>query len=159
MKILELGQGEGQVARAYWPDAEIDLEPDFDKMGEYDVILSIHVLQRMQIFDVHAHLDYLHGCLREGGEMIVMVPDLLWAAQIIAHNEDVDKFLLTFLYGTQEEPVQCAFTMPLLRSAMDAAGLEVYEARTGQQMMAIGDEWKETRQLFVRARSPEAGDE
>lgn len=148
MRALELG-AKG-VANHYWPDAEIvyEIEPGMEPV---DVMLAIHILQTQRTQEVYDTLTYWRDLIKPGGQLMIMVPDLVWAAKIIAQREDIDSHLMAALYGTPDKPHQCGFSLPMLRAALSATGYQAREAHTGPYMIKVGEGMMQGQQLYVNA--------
>jgi len=151
--VLELGDSGGQVAPNFWPDANVYTE-DTGEVEEYDAVLLVHSLQEVPTERVEDTLAWVNSIMKPGGELYVMVPDLVWSAQQIVAQEDVNIYVMMSLFGGHGKTHQTAFTMPMLRTAVDNAGFHVREARTGPYVIQYDGNWQEGRQLYVKAVLP-----
>lgn len=146
MKVLDVGAGEAQMAKHYWPEAEIfsldadpathpDLLGDLFSIpapdGEYDRVLCSHVLEHVEYNRVVKACVEMGRVLAEDGELHVFVPSLEWAARQVL-SEKMSPITIMHLYGLQSTPWQyhkAGFTLILLRQVVTQAGLKVAAAQ------------------------------
>jgi SAM-dependent methyltransferase len=108
-----------------------DQAPPFEDES-YDIIVLDHLLpqaRRRQVGDI---LRLYRRALKPGGQIIIIVPSLEWACTKIATVDDPSIMTFMSIYGDDENPFLCGFTLLWLR-------LEV--ARSGFQVVAASGEW------------------
>lgn len=135
MKVLAIGSGSAQVARQFWPEAEIDITDIVPgkKRKDYDALIAYHVLGRVAIREGQAALKTWLECVVPGGEIQVYTPSLEWAAEQIL-SETPSPATIFHLFGTQtnqENFFVCAYTLRDLRTMLERAGVDVIHAREG----------------------------
>ena len=135
MKVLAIGDGADQVARQFWPEAQVDkteARPG-KKRTDYDAVVSYHVLPTISIHENLSAVKTWAECLRPGGELHLFTPSLEWAAEQVL-EETPSPALPVHLYGMQRGQGQfyvSGYTMRDLRYLCDRAGLAVKHARAG----------------------------
>ena len=118
-KILDIGSGESPYrgedgeGEAVTVDIREDVKPDYRAdirrlpfaTGSFDVVYSSHVLEHFSRDEVDAVLDEWIRVLKEDGELRLIVPSVLWAAQQLVNGmKDAGKLsddVLNVLYGAQ----------------------------------------------------------
>lgn len=178
VRVLQIGVGSLPVDPTAWPGAEIvrvDLDPETgaDQVGDpravedvgdgYDVVFTSHALQWVARTEVVKTLKHWAACLKPGGELHVIVPDLAWAADQIAADRSVDKLTLGVIFGTQHTEFafhRTGFTADLLRAALYAAGLETRACRLGPyRIRSVGADGQArelvARQIYAVAVKPD----
>jgi predicted SAM-dependent methyltransferase len=166
MKVLEIGAETKPQAQYVWKDAEIvyldinevkdipemegkrfilgdaiDLAKVLD--GEtFDGIFASHVLEHFPWWDIPRLLANWVTCLNPGGSIHIVVPSLEWAAKQIL-SETPSPALQGHLYSDMSTPYHIhvgGFTMRLLRTQLEKAGLAVGTATTAEyQIQAYGE--------------------
>lgn len=135
-KILDLNADE-----QYKPDIVADagdMPPEL--YGKLDGLLASHVLEHFSYWRTDKILEGWAKCLKEGGEIHILVPSLEWAARQIL-SEQPSPALYGQLYAgqtTQWDLHLTGFTMRKLRQIMQKAGLSVGTARTGVYHIRVG---------------------
>lgn len=135
MRVLAIGVGAAQVARQFWPEAEIDktgLIPG-GKRTDYDALIAYHALGRIAVRECGAALKSWLDCVKPGGEIQLYSPSLEWAAEQIL-SESPSPAAIFHLFGTQinqENFYVSAYTLRDLRTLCERAGLSVIHARAG----------------------------
>jgi len=139
MKVLALGDQVQAMARfgAAARGGEIDATPNG---GLYDVVFLGHSLQRVPRGAVAAEITDKAQYLRTGGELWVTVPSLEWAGKMVATKEEPDFAVYYSLYGLDNEPHSCGFTLYWLRIAVEAAGLFVTQAHAEPYILGINNQ-------------------
>jgi hypothetical protein len=139
-KILAIGEnGTKELAQELFQQEEIDIAatgPD-KKQKEYDALLSYMTLARVPFRKVDEVVKSWVDALKQGGEIVIFVPSLEWAAVQILSPERSPALIL-HLYGMQTKPSEfnsCAFTFLDLRSMCSLAGIAVTHASTGEYMI------------------------
>ena len=155
MRVLTLTNGgEGGAAQKLWPEAEsvwVDQIKDVgaghthdvreipEDLGKFDKVLAQDVLEYIPRPNMIPTLQHWAGFLKEGGELHVIVPDLLWAMQYVMELGDIDLVALREIYGDQDYPTRyrlMGFTLPFLRTLFEAAGVTPISARAGPRIIA-----------------------
>lgn len=149
VKILDVGSGsiEQCVAAVRFPDAEItrvdanpDNEPDVvadirelpeELHGVFDGVIASHVLEHVPWQKALVALNECVACLKPGGLMFVVVPDLEWACREIVLGR-APVAIVPFLFGGQGNQWsfhQNGFTISMMRELFMAAGLAVRQTK------------------------------
>jgi predicted SAM-dependent methyltransferase len=123
--------------------------------GQFDKIVCTHWLQRIHRFDVVGLLKHWREHLADDGELYVIVADLKWIADSIHAEWDASPVIMSAIFGFPGEEHRSAFTMSMLRNALDRAGFIAQESRTGPYMLGQAEDMVIARQLFVRATKSE----
>lgn len=138
MKILAIGDGAQGLARELYEQAEVEtttLRPGKGRTG-YDAVLSYMALPRVPFREVEAVASSWVEALRAGGEIVIFVPSLEWAAvQILTPDRERSPALILHLFGSQSRPADyysSGFTMMDLRSLCSRVGIAVTHASTGE---------------------------
>ena len=113
---------------------EADVHGDFRQLTYRDVdeILLSHVLEHLPWRHTQLVLNKLHGWLRDGGELLIEVPDMELITAEAMGNPD----WVRYLYGSQEhegEYHRSGFTIPILEQKLRTAGFmiaEIYSFRS-----------------------------
>ena len=173
MRILDLGCGHSDTSRRMWPDAEIvrvDNDPDVlpdvladvcglpGDLGQFDAILAAHILEHLPRTAAIPALKHWLEFLKPGGELHLMVPDLVWAAEELVRQR-ASVHVLMHIYGAQSDAHQehhFGYTMILLRDAIDRAGYIVKSAQTARYGIRYpaGTDPVVARMLYVVAVKP-----
>lgn len=167
MKVLEIGPNLKPQAQMIWPDAEIvtldidpELKPDIvadaahmpeELTGQFDAILASHVLEHFSYWNTGQVLAGWIECLKDGGELHVVVPSLEWAAREVL-SEKPSQALLPHLFAGQVNQWDlhwAAFTLRKLRADMERAGLNVKRAKTGPYHITVAGTVWEAEQHYV----------
>lgn len=143
MKILAIGEGAAGLARELYQQADVDtttLTPG-KKRADYDVILSYMALPRVPFRKLEDVAKSWLEALKAGGEIVIFVPSLEWAAvQILTPDRERNPALILHLFGSQTKPgdfYSSGFTMMDLRALCSRVGIAVTHASTGEY--AIGE--------------------
>lgn len=160
LMVLDLGAGTAGVAAQLFPDATVitvDMapvtEPDIladvcnlpDELeGKFDVVVASHILEHLPRLEVGAALAHWAACLKMGGRLQLMVPDLGWAAkQLMRAQGVVEAGILLHIYGDQGNEWgfhRCGFTALLLRALLQQAGLWVERLESLPYQIVTTDE-------------------
>lgn len=153
MQILEVGL---PAAERQWPEAEITRAENPQQLSaHYDLIICTHWLQTVSRFDVIDLLKHWHEHLTPNGELYVIVTDLKWIAESIDEEWDANPQVMSALFGSRGEEHRSAYTMSMLRDALNRAGYVTQDARTGPFTIGQGEDTIIARQLFARATKSE----
>lgn len=176
MRVLEIGANVLAKAHLAFPDAEVDYLEAFEDAprdpvmdgkkviigdaryltaalngNKYDAILASHVLEHCVWWDVDRVLSEWADCLTDDGALHIIVPSLEWAARQIL-SEKPSKATLPHLYSDWASPWNIhgtGFTMRLLRSKLERAGLAVVTARTVPYKLTVGDQILEADEHYA----------
>lgn len=150
MEVLEIGGNIRPQAHIVFPDAKIvtldvdaDLQPDIvadagnmpkELKGRFDAIFASHVLEH---FPYRQEINVLQGwldCLKDGGELHIVVPSAEWAAREVLSEKPSPALHGHMLAGqiNQWDIHLNIFTMRKLRALFEVLGLSVFRARTGE---------------------------
>jgi hypothetical protein len=126
MKILAVGENAKEFAKDIFPDADIHTssknKEDFDSVLSYMCLQTVHYPHAFQTVKGWA------DCLKQGGELTLMVPSLEWAAVQILSKER-SPVLMTHLFGNDNKS---GYTMIDLRAMCSMADIAVTHAATGE---------------------------
>jgi len=136
MKILAVGTDAAGVARELFGEGEIESTPLLPgkKRTDFDALLSYMVLPKVSYREADAALKAWLEALKPGGEMVVFVPSLEWAARQVFTTPRSPAFL-PHLFGLHDKPNEhfvSGYTLLDLRSFCFRAGLAVTHASTGE---------------------------
>ena len=156
--VLEIGgqpKPQAQYVEA-WKTAKIihlnvdkELKPDVladasdmppELYGKLDGLLASHVLEHFSYWKTDKVLEGWIKCLKEGGEIHILVPSLEWAAREIL-SERPSPAVYAQLYAgqiNQWDVHLTGFTMRKLRQLMEKLGISVNTARTGVYHLNVG---------------------
>lgn len=156
-KVLELCAGEG-TAKDLWKDAEITswdfTSPIPESMfNTFDIVFSNNVLQRGS-YHIAPSLITLYGaCVKEGGEIHLVVPSLEWAAREVL-SEKPSPVCMIMLWGGQggDGSVHMSgHTMRGLRAHFEKVGLFVVTAKTQEYTLQVNGKEYQTEQHYICA--------
>lgn len=99
----------------------------------FDGILASHVLEHFSYWKTEEVLRGWVDCLKDGGELHVLVPSLEWAArEVLSERPSPAVYAQLFAGQVNQWDVHLTgFTMRKLRHIMESVGLSVHTARTG----------------------------
>lgn len=173
-RCLDVGCGPNSVAKTQFPnmtitrlDANLKVAPDIVAditqplparlHGQFDLVYASHVLEHISWKQVVAVLKNLSAALAPGGQLLVLVPSLEWAAERLLDDSPA-AILNAYLYGSQANEFQyhkSGFTLQLLRQVFRLAGLvEVYLGHAPLDVLA-GERVYKTLQNVGMARVSE----
>lgn len=153
-RCLDVGSGPESVAAHFYPnmqitrlDADPALKPDIvhniieplppELHGQFDLIYMSHVLEHLEWRQAVPALKNLREGLKEGGEVLILVPSLEWAAEQ-SLSDMPTPVLNAYLYGSQTNEWQfhkSGYTLVLLRQVLRLAGfVESYLSMAGLDM-------------------------
>jgi hypothetical protein len=112
-------EGDIQTAKQQYGAPGIEWCDDYPPApGKYDLVILYHQLQLVDQQKVAPALRRYVDCLREDGEIVIVVPSLEWAANQIATKDDTPTLAYISVYGLPNEPARCGFTLLQLRNLM-----------------------------------------
>ncbi len=108
-----------------------DMPPEL--YGKLDGLLASHVLEHFSYWSTNKVLAGWVKCLKEGGELHILVPSLEWAArQVLSENPSPAIYAQLYAGQVNQWDVHLTgFTMRKLRQLFEKEGLAVHTARTG----------------------------
>jgi predicted SAM-dependent methyltransferase len=108
--------------------------------GQLDGLLASHVLEHFSYWKTEEVLKGWVDCLKDGGELHVLVPSLEWAArEVLSENPSPAVYAQLFAGQVNEWDVHLTgFTMRKLRQLMDRVGISTQVARTGVYHVRVG---------------------
>lgn len=132
MKTLAVGTGADLVAQELF-GGEIDHTPLLPgkKRTGYDALLSYMALCKVPRSKADETMRAWMEALNPGGEMVLFVPSLEWAAEQI-FTQKRSPALMAHIYGTEKDPYMSGYTLLDVRSYCFRAGLAVTHASTGE---------------------------
>jgi len=118
--------------------------------GKYDLVVLYNWLQLAEQVKVLGLIRYYTGLLKEGGQLIVIVPSLDWACTEIAFKDNPSIAAFVAVYGTPQEPHRCGFTMNWLRLVLgQTRGLALNHATTETILISNGDAKEQAQQNVI----------
>ena len=135
-KILTLDVDEKQKPDILGDAA--DMPPEL--YGKLDGLLASHVLEHFSYWKTDKILEGWLRCLKDGGEIHILVPSLEWACREIL-SEQPSPAVYGQLYAGQVNTWDVhltGFTMRKLRALFEKAGVAVHTARTGVYHIRVG---------------------
>lgn len=156
--ILEIGANKKPQAQYVeeWKDAKIltldvdeKQEPDIvadaadmppELYGQLDGLLASHVLEHFSYWNTEKVLAGWIRCLKEGGELHILVPSLEWAArEVLSENPSPAVYAQLYAGQVNQWDVHLTgFTMRKLRQLLQKNGISVNVARTGVYHIRVG---------------------
>ena len=119
--------------------------------GKLDGLLASHVLEHFSYWKTDKILEGWIKCLKDGGELHVLVPSLEWAArEVLSEHPSPAMYAQLFAGQVNEWDVHLTgFTMRKLRWLMEHVGIAVHTARTGVYHVRVGDKEFEALQHYI----------
>ena len=116
-----------------------DMPPEL--YGKLDGLLASHVLEHFSYWKTNEVLANWIRCLKEGGEIHVLVPSLEWAArEVLSENPSPAVYAQLFAGQVNQWDVHLTgFTMRKLRQLFEREGIAVHTARTGIYHIRVRD--------------------
>lgn len=108
--------------------------------GKFDGLLASHVLEHFSYWNTEQVLAGWVRCLKDGGELHILVPSLEWAAREVL-SEHPSPAVYAQLYAGQVNQWDVhltGFTMRKLRQLMERVGINVHTAKTGVYHIRVG---------------------
>lgn len=130
-------------------DADANMKPDIladaaslpeEMIGKFDGFLASHVLEHFSYWNTETVLAGWVKCLKDGGELHILVPSLEWAAREVL-SERPSPAVYAQLYAgqvNQWDVHYTGFTMRKLRQLMERVGISVHTAKTGVYHIRVG---------------------
>jgi hypothetical protein len=150
-KVLEFGNQEEALCRAYYPDDEITIKPlvgewwlDFG--GPYKGIFAFYVLNKTPYPLEQRILDNWANSLEPGGIVHIIVPSLHYLCRMMQQSPQPNWIKPMLLDATNH------FTMHMLRILIGRTGkLDVIKAKTGPAELEFHGDNIEIEQHYVAA--------
>jgi predicted SAM-dependent methyltransferase len=123
------------------PDILADAENMPPELYEQlDGLLASHVLEHFSYWKTEKVLSGWVRCLKEGGEIHILVPSLEWAArEVLSENPSPAVYAQLYAGQVNQWDVHLTgFTMRKLRQLMDRVGISTNVARTGIYHVRVG---------------------
>lgn len=129
----------------------ISVESGAPKRGLYDLIVSYHDLQRVPYWDAVKEVKAYAHRLKPGGELLIFVPSLAWAAEQVLMAEP-SPLIKYHLFGSKHRgrPNKNGFTMRELRDVCERAGIAVTHAAAGEYTVIYQNEAFQAEELLIR---------
>lgn len=138
MRVLAVGNSDAvSVAQELFAEGEIDstpMLPGKKRTRQYDALLSYMVLPKLSYHEADDAMKAWLEALKPGGEMIIFVPSLEWAAKQVFATPRSPAFM-PHLFGVPDKHNghhASGYTFLDLRSVCFRAGLAVTHASTGE---------------------------
>jgi len=125
MKVLALGNNAKEFANSLWPEADVYQNAKGDR--DFDAVLSYLNLQTVHYANAMLTVKQWADCLRQDGELTIMVPSLEWAAVQILSKEK-SPVIMQHLFGDNH---RSGYTLMDLRAICSMCGIAVTHAATG----------------------------
>lgn len=108
--------------------------------GRFDGLMASHVLEHFSYWKTDEVLSGWIRCLKDGGELHILVPSLEWAArEVLSENPSPATYAQLFAGQVNQWDVHLTgFTMRKLRQLMQRNGISVNVARTGVYHVRVG---------------------
>lgn len=111
--------------------------------GKFDVVFSCHMLEHMGRQEVFPVMRNIASAVKNMGEVWIIVPDMLWAAQQVVAGRDGMQ-VQGLLYGAQRpdnpwDLHKSGFTLHALRRMMEIIGLVIKRATQEEFIMLLED--------------------
>ena len=159
LKILEIGgnvkpkanlvpgwEGEKILTLDIDPEQKPDIVADAGHLpeelhGQFDGPFASHVLEHFSYWDTERVLRGWIDCLKEGGELHIVVPSWEWTArEVLSEKPSPATLPHSFAGQVNQWDVHLAmFTMRNLRRLFDKLGLSLRAAATGKYHINVGD--------------------
>lgn len=124
------------------PDIVADAEDLYGTLpeelrGNLDGVFASHVLEHFSYWKTESVLSNWKSCLKEGGQLHVLVPSWEWAArEVLSERPSPALMGHSFAGQVNQWDVHLAmFTMRNLRRLFEKVGLSVIRARTGEYVL------------------------
>lgn len=139
-----------EEAKVLTLDVDVKMNPDIradaasmpeQLRGKLDGLIASHVLEHFSYWKTDKILKGWIDCLKEGGELHILVPSLEWAAREVL-SERPSPAVYAQLYAGQVNEWDVhytGFTMRKLRALMEQCGISVHTARTGVYHVRVGN--------------------
>lgn len=159
VKVLALGDVNRIRTRYEAPGIEIIEEfPPAD--NAYDMVIMDHVLQLATREQVPPLIKRFNKALKVGGDMIIIVPSLEWAATQIATMDDPPAAAYVSIFGTDREQNLSGMTLHWLRFLAEKNGLHVKHAMGEWYVARIGgNEVKMMQNMVIGTKLSEPEEE
>ncbi len=142
MKKLAIAEGDVHLAKErYSHNNSVEwCEDDPPVFGKYDMVVLYNWLQKAEQPSVLKLLRYYVSLLKDGGELIAVVPSLDWACNEIALKDNPSVAAFVAVYGSPTDAHRCGFTMHWLRLVLETTpGLAIVSANTEGIMLQAGE--------------------
>jgi hypothetical protein len=128
--------------------------------GKLDGLMASHVLEHFSYWSTEEVLQGWVDCLKDGGELHILVPSLEWAArEVLGENPSPAVYAQLYAGQVNQWDVHLTgFTLRKLRQLMGKVGLNCFLARSGVYHVRVGTLGEfEAIQHYVAARKGEPG--
>jgi predicted SAM-dependent methyltransferase len=161
-KILNLGSGHSKIHfEGEGPSISVDLRPEvqpdyqcdlrqlpFDD-AYADIVYSSHALEHFGRWEVEDVLDEWLRVLKPGGELRLVLPSVLWAAEQLVNGGGESEDVFNVLCGSQDYALnyhKMHFTPALVEDMMKRRKLKVTRMDTeGYNIIAVGQKPKKRK--------------
>jgi len=103
--------------------------------GSYDLLIAANFLAQSSRKHILGLMRMFASAARE---IVIITPSLEWACEQIVLHPDPPSMAYISIYGDDENPNLCGFTLYYLRHAMAQAGIRVTEARSHTYQVGVG---------------------
>jgi SAM-dependent methyltransferase len=175
--LLDVGAGTQDTAQFFFPNATVlrlDADPEFNSdyvhdirepfpdeiKGKFDIVFLSHVLEHIDRALVHDTVMGLKSCLKDGGELWIIVPSLEWVGHELTKDRP-SPVTIAALYGSQTNEWQyhkTGFTLFHLRTLIEKVGMIPRQAYQGPFTVTMGGKDFQAVQNIVVAKRWDAND-
>lgn len=115
-----------------------DMPPEL--YGKLDGLMASHVLEHFSYWSTEKVLGGWVKCLKDGGELHLLVPSLEWAArEVLSENPSPAVYAQLYAGQVNQWDVHLTgFTMRKLRQLAEKVGINCHTARTGVYHIRVG---------------------
>jgi len=165
--ILDVGAGFG-LAKAVYPNDDIttldapgtgaNIETNLEsqefldmELPQFDLVMCSHVVEHIAPRTVDPVLAKLYAATVDGGQIIVKVPSIEWAAEQIA-SEKATIAVLFHLWGGQNGPYDVhkwGYTIGGLRNVVKRAGYVIAKAGVGHYEIIVNGKAYPAQETYV----------
>lgn len=116
-----------------------DMPPEL--YGKLDGLFASHVLEHFSYWNTDKVLDGWIRCLKDGGELHILVPSWEWTArEVLSEKPSPALYANSFAGQVNQWDVHLnMFTMRKLRQLFEKHGISTHTARTGKYHVRVGD--------------------
>lgn len=152
LKIIDIGSGETRRdfngIKPIRVDIREECEPDYRcdvrnlpfADNSFDIVFSSHVLEHFDRATWKSVLTEWTRLVAKDGKLILILPNIMWAAQRMVNDKVIDNDVLNVLYGAQSNPFDYHYnglTPERVKEALTELGFEIKEVKCEYYNMVI----------------------